>query len=168
MPKFEIDKKLNAITAFIEYVCTLLFVVMASVTFFQVVGRYVFGKSYFWAEELARFSMVWIAFLGAAVAVSLKAHTRIDFFINLLPPKPRKFVEMFDNIACFAFIVLVTYYSIDIVKISMRNLSTGLRVPLGYVYIALPVSGVLMMVYFLVQIFSITKNTNDNEVEAND
>ena len=163
-----VERKLKALTASIEYFCTLLFIMMTTITFFQVVGRYVFGKSCFWAEELARFSMVWIAFLGAAIGVSLKAHTRIDFFINLLSARPRQWVELFDSFACLAFILLVTYSSIDIVKISMRNITTGLRVPLGYVYLALPVSGVLMTVYFLIQIYFMLKNISAKEVGIND
>jgi len=166
--KPELDKKLEILTTFIEYTCTILFVVMTLITFLQVVGRYVFGVSYFWAEELARFTMIWIVFLGASVSVGLKAHTRIDFFINLLSPKVRKYIEIFNSLACLAFILFVSYNSIDIIRITTRNLSTGLRIPLALIYIALPVSGILMTVYFLAQIYFLLKTIPNKEGEASD
>jgi TRAP-type C4-dicarboxylate transport system permease small subunit len=63
--------------------------------------------------------------------------------------------------------LVVSYYSIGIVKISMRNLSTGLRVPLGFIYIALPVAGVLMTLYFLLQIYHLINDNKQEEVEQN-
>jgi len=167
MERLQLEGKLEKLTRFIEYFCTLLFVVMTTITFFQVVGRYLFGKSFFWAEELSRFTMIWIVFLGASVAVSQKAHTRIDFFINLLPPGIRRLIGIFDTVACMTFMLVVSYYSIGIVKISMRNLSTGLRVPLGFIYIALPVAGVLMTLYFLLQIYHLIIDKKQEEVEQN-
>lgn len=164
----KLTRNLEHFTRFVEQFCTILFIVMTSITFFQVVGRYVFGKSFFWAEEMARFSMIWIAFLGSAVAVSERAHTRIDFFINLLSPRIRKYVEIFDATACLIFIVVVSYNSIGMVKITMRNLSTGLRVPLSIIYIALPVSGILMILYFIIQIYQLGHNNICEEVKTND
>jgi TRAP-type C4-dicarboxylate transport system permease small subunit len=135
---------------------------MTVITFVQVVSRYVFGVSFFWAEELARFSMIWIAFLGAAVGVSQKAHTRIDFFINLLPKPARKWVEIFDNLVCLVFVIIISYYSIGVIQITMKNLSTGLKVPMGIVYASLPISGVLMIIYFLIQIYLQVKDIDIN------
>ena len=164
----KLSEKLKSFTAFVEHFCTVLFILMTTITFFQVVGRYVFGRSLFWAEEMARFSMIWIAFLGAAVAVSQRAHTRIDFFINLLPSMMRRYVEIFDSVACMAFMGLVSYYSIGTVHITMRNLSTGLRVPLSIIYVSLPVSGVLMILYFLIEIYNLLNKSTCVEVLAND
>jgi len=100
--------------------------------------------------------------------VGLKAHTRIDFFINLLSPKVRKYIEIFNSLACLAFILFVSYNSIDIIRITTRNLSTGLRIPLALIYIALPVSGILMTVYFLAQIYFLLKTIPNKEGEASD
>ncbi len=133
--------------------CVILFIEMAIVTFAQVVSRYVFGISFFWAEELARFSMVWIAFLGAAIAIAHNSHTNINFFVNLLPKTIKKYVEIAQDLVCLFFIVCVIFYSWPIVNITMKNLSTGLRIPMGLVYISLPVSGSIMILYLLVRLY---------------
>lgn len=97
--------------------------------------------------------MIWIAFLGAAVGVSQKAHTRIDFFINLLPRSIKKWVEVLDNLICLAFISILVYYSLPIIQLTMKNVSAGLKIPMGIIYGSLPVSGIFMILYFLIQIY---------------
>lgn len=162
----KIEKFLGHLKRFIEQSCTILFLLMTLITFTQVVGRYALGKCFFWAEELARFSMIWIAFLGAAAAVSEKAHTRIDFFLNLLPLRTRKFIEIFNIMMCLLFMVIISWHSMSIVKISMRNISTGLPVPLSIIFVALPISGLLMVLYFIIQIYQLVYN--DKEVKTYD
>ena len=137
----------------LKSLCVVLFVEMAIVTFMQVVSRYIFGASFFWAEELARFSMVWIAFLGAAIAIAHNSHTNINFFVNLLPKTIKKYVEIAQDLACLFFVVCVIFYSWPIVSITMKNLSTGLKIPMGLVYISLPVSGFIMILYLLLRLY---------------
>ncbi len=153
-------KLIKLLHRLINIISTALFLIMALITFMQVVSRYIFGVSFFWAEELSRFSMVWIAFLGASTAVSLNAHTRIDFFINLLPEKFKKLIEIFNDMVCLSFVAIISYNSIDIIIITMKNISTGLKLPMGIVYGALPVSGLLMMLNFIIRIYFRIKNVD--------
>lgn len=137
----------------VNIIVTILFIIITIITFVQVITRYFMGISYFWAEELSRFSMVWITFLGATIAVSSSAHTRIDFFINLLPEKLKKFINIFDEFICMFFSIVISIYSIDTVKIAMKNVSTGLKLPMGFVYGALPFAGLFMALYFILRIY---------------
>ncbi|MDD4569719.1 MAG: TRAP transporter small permease [Tepidanaerobacteraceae bacterium] len=153
-------KLIKGLTRIIEKFCTLLFIIMTVITFFQVISRYFFGISYFWADEMSIFSMIWLVFLGASISVSHNAHTRIDYFISLFPPKIKKWIEIFNNFICMTFIILVTYYGLDVIKLTMKNVSTGLKIPMGIIYGSLPVSGVLMAIYFAILIYLQIKDQN--------
>ena len=146
-------KIINQITKIIEKIITVLFIGMTIITFIQVVSRYIFGVSFFWAEEIGRFSMIWIAFLGAAIGVSQGAHTRIDFFINLLPKNIKKWVEVLNNVICLIFVIFLIYNSIPIIQISINNMSPGLNIPMSVVYSSLFISGLLMLIYFPIRIY---------------
>ena len=124
-----------------------LLIEMVAVIFFQVVSRYCFGIAHFWAEEMAVFSMIWLVFLGSVIAESRNDHTRITFFVNLLPGGLRRYVNSFSD-----FLAILTVKSGDVIAIAMKNISTGVRIPMGVVYLSLPVGGILMSLYFLADI----------------
>lgn len=149
-------KFLDKIIKGIQWICMFLLIEMVAVIFFQVVSRYCFDIAHFWAEELAVFSMIWLVFLGSVIAESRCDHTRITFFVNLLPVKLRAYVNSFSDLLCIIFLTVLTVKSSSVITIAMRNISTGVRIPMGFVYLSLPIGGILMILYFLADIY---KNT---------
>jgi TRAP-type C4-dicarboxylate transport system permease small subunit len=146
-------KKLDYLTRVIEAIVAVLMAGVTILTFVQVVRRFVFGAVFPWAEELAIYSMIWITFFGAVLCLRHGEHTRIDAFLLVLPHKIRKWIEVFDYVLCFAFMMLMSYHSIALLKMTGKLLSTAARLPMYYVYSALLVSGVLMIPYFIVLIY---------------
>ena len=146
-------KKLDYLTRVIEAIVAFLMAGVTILTFVQVVRRFVFGAVFPWAEELAIYSMIWITFFGAVLCLRHDEHTRIDAFLLVLPHKIRKWVYVFDYVLCFAFMMLMSYHSIALLKMTGKLLSTAARLPMYYVYSALLVSGVLMIPYFIVLIY---------------
>jgi TRAP-type C4-dicarboxylate transport system permease small subunit len=146
-------KKLDYLTRVIEAIVAVLMAGVTILTFVQVVRRFVFGAVFPWAEELAIYSMIWITFFGAVLCLRHGEHTRIDAFLLVLPHKIRKWIEVFDYVLCFAFMMLMSYHSIALLKMTGKLLSTAARLPMYYVYSALLVSGVLMIPYFVVLIY---------------
>lgn len=145
-------KKLDLLTKTIQYICAALMVLITVTTFIQVIRRYLFGSVFFWAEEVAIYSMIWVTFLGAVLCLRYSEHTRIDFFINLLPHRIRKYIEAFGLAACFAFMSFEGYFSLNLLKTTGRFVSTGAKIPMYFVYSCILVSGVLMIPYFIVLI----------------
>ncbi|MPM96949.1 hypothetical protein SDC9_144119 [bioreactor metagenome] len=146
-------KKLDVITKVIEIICAMLMVIMVVTTFIQIIRRYVFGTVFPWAEEIAIYSMIWIAFMGAVLCLRHSDHTRIDFFISLLPHKIKKMVEIFDYFLCFAFMMLLSYHSFALLDTLGNFKSTGAQIPYLFVYSCILVSGLLMVPYFFVLIY---------------
>jgi len=93
-------------------------------------------------------SFVWFVLFGSALAVKHREHLKIDL-IEKLPSGIRLICKMIEILIVFAFILVFVYYGIILVQ---DNLQTGqavgfLPIKVGYVYMAIPVSGLFMLYY---------------------
>lgn len=114
--------------------------------FINVVMRYVFLAPIFWAEELARYLMVWLIFLGAGLLAGDGRHISVDAVTRVLGPRANLALERFVNIVGLAFCIALTYYGW---KHTMRVRSAGqvtaaLDIPMWLTYLAIPVGGAIM------------------------
>ena len=160
-------KKLDYVTKVIEAIVAVLMVGITVLTFVQVARRFLFGAVFPWAEELAIYSMIWVTFFGAVLCLRHGEHVRIDAFLLVLPHKIRKWVEVLDLVICFAFMMLMSYHSIALLKMTGKLLSTGARLPMYYVYSALLVSGVLMIPYFIILIYQKVREKEEPKAPSN-
>ena len=145
-------KKLDYLTKAIEAICAVLIALVTILTFVQVIRRFIFSAAFPWAEEIAIYIMIWITFLGAVLCLRYQEHTRIDAFINLFPVKIRKWIEAFDLLVCFAFMMLLSYHSIPLLKMMGKFTSAASKTPMYLVYSCILVSGILMIPYFIILI----------------
>jgi TRAP-type C4-dicarboxylate transport system permease small subunit len=106
-----------------------------------------------WTEELAIFMLIWVSLLGAAVALGRGAHLGIDYFVGKLPERIRLFTEtfVFFCVAAFSFLVMVVG-GIDLVwsTLELGQPSPALNVEMGYVYLAVPISGFFLTLYAVI------------------
>ena len=153
-------KKINTLTKVIEAIVAALMVFVTLLTFVQVIRRTLFSSVFPWAEELAIYSMVWITFLGAVLCLRHSEHTRIDAFINLFPHKIRKWIEVFDLVVCFAFMSLLSYHTIELMRNMGHYTFAAARVPMYCVYSCVLVSGILMIPYFVLLIVQKIRETD--------
>jgi TRAP-type C4-dicarboxylate transport system permease small subunit len=116
----------------------------------QVVARFVLRSPCTWSEELARMLLIWVALLGAAVGFTRQAHLGIDYLVLKLRPRSKAAVELFVYllVAFFAGEVMIRG-GVRIVwaTLEAQQVSASLGVRMGYVYLALPLSGALMLLY---------------------
>ena len=133
----------------LEAICFALMAAMVAVTFIQVVNRFLFQGAFFWAEECAILAMVWVAFLGSAIAARKGMHTRIDFLINMLPAAAKRAVETLNYLLMAAFVAALGYYSLPIIKMAGRQITTGMKIPRSVIYYSILVGCVCMGVYLL-------------------
>lgn len=104
-------KKRNGFQEFMDFVDSvakklLIFMMICVVVcvLLQVVGRYIpFIKPFSWTEEIARWLLVWLTFLGATHIAKTSSYTRVDYFVNKLPPKGKKLVGIFDKLCMLGF-----------------------------------------------------------------
>lgn len=132
---------------FLQSVSAMLFGVVVIVTFSQVVCRYVFNAPLFWAEEVARYSFIWMSFLAAAVGVGQDAHTNISFVLNALSAKARRIVLTINYTLGAVFFAVVGYNGIRIAVNVASDRSPGIGLPMNYVYLSLPFASAFAILY---------------------
>ncbi|MFA5553411.1 MAG: TRAP transporter small permease [Phycisphaerae bacterium] len=104
-------------------------------------------------EEIAVFMLIWVSLLGAAVALNRGAHLGIDYFVGKLSPKKRLYTEVFAFFCVAAFSVSVMIIGgMDLVMSTLRleQSSPALGVKVGYVYLAVPISGFFLTLYSVI------------------
>ena len=116
----------------------------------QVFSRYVLNQPSTLTDELARFLMIWVGLLGAAYTVGAQRHLSIDLFALALNKRKQLLLSIVILILGFAGSVIVTGGLKLIDKtLATSQVSAAMQIPMGYVYIILPLSGVVMMFYAL-------------------
>ena len=119
----------------------------------QVFTRLVLKNPSTGTEELAVFMIIWVALLGSAVALSRGAHLGIDYLVNKLSIRKKIFTEIFVFlcIAMFSLCVMVIG-GMDLVisTLNLGQISPALGVKIGYVYLAVPISGLFLMLYSII------------------
>ena len=129
-----------------EYILLVLFPLMVIVVFVATCVRYLTVMSLPWAEEVARYSMVWIAYIGASLGIKRNAHLGVEAVLLLLPQGTRKHFDYLRYLIIILFNVLIAYYTFQIIQsqISTEQVSPSLRIPMWFAYGAVPVGAVLM------------------------
>jgi TRAP-type C4-dicarboxylate transport system permease small subunit len=128
-----------------EVLTILLLSIMVLLIFWQICSRVLFHTSFSWTEELARYLMVWVAFLGAGFAFQYGAHISIESFVKRFSPKYKKIFQTLIAIVCILFFSVLIIYGLELVTDSMTQTSTALKIPMGFVFLAIPISGVLQI-----------------------
>lgn len=134
----------------VEIMLVVLFAVMTLNVLWQVFTRFVLGDPSSYTEELARYLLVWLGLLGGAYAVGKKLHLAIDLVPTLVKGRKRAMLEIFIQSCIFIFAAAVVLWgglSLVGLTLTLRQASAALQIQLGYVYLVLPLSGVLMMFY---------------------
>lgn len=140
----KIDKCLEAVLVFL-----MAFLVLD--VLWQVLSRYVLVSPSSFTDELAGFLLVWVGLLGAAYVAGRNEHLAIDLLLNhLKEERKRCLLQLFIYAVTilFAVIVLIVGGSwLVYTRFYLDVTSASLQINLGYVYLVLPLSGVLTLYY---------------------
>lgn len=116
----------------------------------QVFTRFILKNPSTWTEELATFLLIWVALLGAAVALNRGAHLGVDYFVGKLPEKAKLYTEVFVFFCIVMFslcVMVIGGMSLVVRTLELGQISPSLGIEIGYVYLALPISGFFIMLY---------------------
>lgn len=139
-------------------VCVLLFSVMILVGTYQIVVRYFFKNPSTVSEELLTYSFAWMALMAAAYVFGKREHMRMGFLADRLPSKVRYLLQIGTEVLIFAFAFAVPFWGgIRMVSLTMSQVTASLGIPMGVVYLAVPISGGLTMVYTLLNLIALCK-----------
>lgn len=155
------DVIFNKISKILEVLLVIIFAILVLDVAWQVFSRYVLNQSFSFTEELARFSLIWLSILGAAYLNGKREHLSMDFLYKKLSGSRQKKVLYFIELCIFLFALVVMViggFNLVYTTLHLEQLSGTLRVPLGYIYIVLPISGILILGFSLYHISKIYKD----------
>jgi TRAP-type C4-dicarboxylate transport system permease small subunit len=145
---------------------TILMGVLVLNVLWQVASRFIFMHPSSFTDELAGYLLIWVGLMGAAYATGQKQHLAIDLLSAKLSDHNKKIQSTTINvlIAIFALVILIGGGS-NLVYISFHldQVSSALRIPIGYVYMVLPLSGIFIIYYVLNDIYLTWKYQAENK-----
>ncbi|WP_116082452.1 TRAP transporter small permease [Tropicimonas sp. IMCC34011] len=116
---------------------------LAAVITLQIVSRVLF-TAVSWTEEVARFLLVWLTFLGATLALAEKRHIAVTIVTDRLPAGLRRGAVLVGLVAMTAFLIALTWIGWTYMSMQSFQRSASMQLPMIYVYAVIPISGALM------------------------
>lgn len=150
----------------LEWSVIALMALLVTDVAWQVITRYLLGSPSKWTDELATVLMIWVAALGASLGFVQHAHLGIDYFVGLLPAKKARWIQMGVQILIGGFAVLILIYGgIQLVHLTMTTdqRSPALGLNMGVVYLALPISGVFILLSVVDEIWQLSQHTTPSK-----
>lgn len=144
------QKNLNKI---LEWAVVVLLSIMLLSVLWGVLTRYIFADQSSWTDELARFMLIWVSILGAAYISGKNAHIAIDLLPENMSQKKKLKLEIVTSviISIFVFMIfLIGGLRYIYISFKLGQTSAALEVPMGFVYLILPIAG-LIIIYFKIQ-----------------
>ena len=139
----------------LERLLILIISVMLIAVMWQVISRYLIGSPSTLTDEIASFALIWLGLFGAAYATGKELHLAIDLIsVKTIQKYPTLFSAIVSfSVLLFAFFVMVIGGSrLCWITYTLDQRSAALEIPLAYIYLVVPVSG-LLIVYYSLDIF---------------
>jgi len=141
----------------------LMLMVMLALVCTNVVGRYFFLYSFGWIEEVSRYLMIWIVFLGAGLALREGMHVAVTLFADLsMGLKP--VFKWAAWILTFLFFAALAWYGYKYAMFAARQRSTMLQLPMWIIYLAVPIGSFLCIVHMVLDVLNPKKDAEAVEV----
>ncbi|MEO8627617.1 MAG: TRAP transporter large permease subunit [Betaproteobacteria bacterium] len=137
--------------------CTVAILVVAEIVilFAGVVSRYVFQQPILWSDELASILFLWLAMLGAVVALRRDEHMRMTAIVGMVKPNVRAFLDVFALVASLAFLLLIIAPAYDFAHDEAVISTPALDISNAWRAAALPVGSALMIVTALLRLLRV-------------
>lgn len=149
----------------LRVLCGVSFIAMVVLTCWQVFTRYVLGNPSSWSEELVAYLFGWMSLLGASLVVGERGHMNIPILIDRLNPTMKKAFHIFSEIVALIFAAAILVYGgVQITSLAMGQMTSSLGVAVGVFYVVLPLSGVLNVIYAIINIIEIANGTLSLEI----
>ena len=118
-----------------DWIAFVLFWALAFIVFLQFFTRYILNDSLSWTEEISRYGLMMLAFIGGAVVTRKKAHIAVELLTNVMKPSPmRTALLALVDFVTLGFMGLLAYFSITIIERMHSQPMTVFDLPMSLVY----------------------------------
>lgn len=141
-----LDKIMRVLNAAIMAFLTILVV-------WQVATRYLLNNPSTWSEELTSYMFSWVTLMGAAYVFGKRDHMNIPILVDRLSKKNQLYLDIFIQVLNLGFAATVMVYGgYEITKLTMGQMSSSLSISMGYFYMIIPISGLFIVIYSILNI----------------
>lgn len=132
---------------FAEKSLLLLGLLMAVIVILQVFCRYILNHSLFWSEELARYLLVWLTFLGASVGYYRNMHPGVDVFYSRLSESLKRYARIGVAGLSLLFFLVMIWYGFRFAYFVRLQTTPALSLPKWTIFSIIPISGLLLFIH---------------------
>lgn len=148
--------------------CALLLAFMSALTCYQVFMRYVIHRPSTMSEDILSYSFVWMSLLATALVFGERDHMNLTFFVDKLGSGLQKAIAVFSELLVLAVSLLVFIFGgKGFMAVGALQVSPTLNITMDIIYCILPISGVLICLYSLINIAEILGKGLPEEKEEN-
>jgi TRAP-type C4-dicarboxylate transport system permease small subunit len=132
-----------------RWVLVVLLAVMVALVALNVFARYAMNHSIPWVEELSRYMMIWLTFLGAGPALRSGSHIAVESLPAALPASPARWLRGAIAAVIAATLIIMAWLGWEYADFAWEQESPVLNWSLGKIYLALPIGSVLTLLHLL-------------------
>lgn len=146
----------KAIDLVLSSACALIFAAMVVIGSYQIITRFIFRNPSTVSEELLTYSFTWMALLASAYVFGKRDHMRMGFIADKLNASGRKVLAIVSELLIMLLAGSVMIYGgFTIMQLTMTQSTASLGIPMGIVYMIIPISGILIVVYSILNIIDL-------------
>lgn len=137
----------------LKWVVAVLLVAMSLIVFANVIFRYFLNAALGWYEEVSRFLLIWIVFLGAVLAYIHQDHLSLDVVLHYLKPRTKRIVVLIADALVIVALAVMIIGGFDMALDSLASgwVASAIPIPYGWVYMVGPIASILMLYQSLVK-----------------
>lgn len=159
--------KINAIISkILSFLMIVLFIWMIVAFSIQVFARYIFSAGFTWTEELTRYGMIWMVFLGAAWIIFNSDHVKVTILEDAFKGQSRKILMIIQDIFGLIFVAAIFYFSFSQLSIAARGVSANTGISNVVQYMVFPISMILSAWGYITRIVMRIGIKEDAEAQA--
>ncbi len=158
-------RKFVKVYALFEDILSGIFLISGlALIFYEVIMRYVFNSPTTWIAEISSVMVTWGILFGLTVALRDKHHICVDLLYTLFPKAFQRLIDYFANAVGIVFCTIITWGGITLVQNTIatgqKSMDTGIA--LWVYYLAIPISGILLVVRFIENVIVVWKSSKSS------
>ena len=155
-------KALLAVDSFVESFCLLSMLTMVLIVSVQVITRKMFNFVFFWSEEVTLLLLAWFAFMGIAIGCRENLHLAMDVMESFASKNVLKWLDKLIQITTFVFGIYLILYGWEFTSLMSESTLPATKMPNSVLYVVMPLTGVMVCAYSLLQLFGIDTRRHKN------
>ena len=148
----------NFVNRIAKYFVFLLMIFLVLIVFSGVIARYVFNKSLIYTEEIVIYSMVWLGFIGAGIALRENTLISVNSLLQTFSPNIVRTIKIIGNIFTIVLLLWIVKSGVNYTIRNINQLSPTLQISMMYPYLSIPVGCSILLLHHINSMFSLLLN----------